>query len=316
LKWVNLQGSTDVGALERFAQRFSQSKLKEDALRRIESVRAEPLRETTAQPEASDPMQQTLLDQGSTLGSTGDKSPPDLRTPDGKKRARRLAVLVVVAVGVVIALLQRGTPNRRDSQGNVTAENSAPRGDGNAPSTSSPPQIDAKLVTRPEPPRPASFNKYLNYDMKGGDISSSDGNIFRRTDASGCQASCRAKAACLAYSFDKWNSACYLKSTLSVLTLDPHSDTSIRDDRQLPGVTSDARHFCSYNNSSLTGEGSQRFQSQTARDCEQSCEPDQNCIAYTFSRSDRQCSTFLSVSNRQTNATNMVSGVRTQYPCN
>jgi hypothetical protein len=219
LKWVNLQGSTDVGALERFAQRFSQSKLKEDALRRIESVRAEPLRETTAQPEASDPMQQTLLDQGSTLGSTGDKSPPDLRTPDGKKRARRLAVLVVVAVGVVIALLQRGTPNRRDSQGNVTAENSAPRGDGNAPSTSSPPQIDAKLVTRPEPPRPASFNKYLNYDMKGGDISSSDGNIFRRTDASGCQARCRANAACLAYSFDKWNSACYLKSTLSVLTL-------------------------------------------------------------------------------------------------
>lgn len=316
LKWVNLQGSTDVGALERFAQRFSQSELKEDALRRIESVRAEPLRETTAQPEASDPMQQTLLDQGSTLGSTGDKSPPDLRTPDGKKRARRLAVLVVVAVGVVIALLQRGTPNRRDSQGNVTAENSAPRGDGNAPSTSSPPQIDAKLVTRPEPPRPASFNKYLNYDMKGGDISSSDGNIFRRTDASGCQASCRANAACLAYSFDKWNSACYLKSTLSVLTLDPHSETSIRDDRQLPGVTSDARHFCSYNNSSLTGEGSQRFQSQTARDCEQSCEPDQNCIAYTFSRSDRQCSTFLSVSNRQTNATNMVSGVRTQYPCN
>jgi hypothetical protein len=160
------------------------------------------------------------------------------------------------------------------------------------------------------------FNSYVNYDIHGGDFLDQNGRPqLIATDQASCLSTCRTTTGCVAISYDKWNNACYLKKSLSELTLDPHSDTSIRVDQGQPGVSAAGRHFCSYSGSLLVGDEIQRSASQSFGDCERLCQADDGCVAYSFSRSARVCSALRSVSNRQSHVSDAVSAVRTQYPC-
>jgi hypothetical protein len=162
----------------------------------------------------------------------------------------------------------------------------------------------------------ATFNVIANYDIKGGDFTDGSGSVrVAKMSSAECLTACRANGVCVAFSYDKWNGVCFLKKSLNALRLDPHSDTSIRSDQTHPGFASDTKHFCPYNNNTLTGDISQRFRGQSTSDCEQACQSDNTCVAYTFSRDDKSCSLFRSVSNRQSNAENVVAGIRQQDLC-
>jgi hypothetical protein len=161
-----------------------------------------------------------------------------------------------------------------------------------------------------------AFNTHVNYDMHGGDILDQNGKVqFIRTDAVTCVSTCRETAACVGVSYDKWNRACYLKTSLSELTLDPHSDASIRADRAQPGAAVTAKRFCPYPSSQLLGDEIQRVQLQSQSDCERRCLRDESCVAYTLDKSARLCTSFRAVSDRQSRVSQAISAVRTQYPC-
>jgi PAN domain len=160
------------------------------------------------------------------------------------------------------------------------------------------------------------FTSYVNYDMHGGDFLDPAGKVkFIVTDAASCLSSCRGTAGCMAVSYDKWNGVCYLKRSLSELTLDPHSDTSVRADMVQPGVTAAARHFCPYSGSVLIGDDIQRVQLPSAGGCEQLCARDETCVAYSFVRTAGLCTALRAVSSRQSHVPDAASGVRTQYSC-
>jgi PAN domain len=159
------------------------------------------------------------------------------------------------------------------------------------------------------------FATQANYDMFGGDILQSDGKKYFTTDSATCQSTCLGSGECVAFTYDKWNTACYLKKSLNALKLDPHSDTGIRADQPLPSIAPDAAHFCRYVDSNLYSDNPRRVPSLSVQDCEQGCQPD-DCVAYAFSRTDRLCSLFRSVSDRKKNIPNVNAGIRTQYPCN
>ncbi|MDN3276896.1 PAN domain-containing protein, partial [Frankia sp. RB7] len=172
----------------------------------------------------------------------------------------------------------------------------------------------AKELVRPAQVR---FATSTNYDMYGGDIDVKGDNgtlvKFVKSDATTCLANCRANRYCIAFVFDKWNSACYLKKQLSALTQTPRSDTSIRTDQQ-PFFETAKPHTCPYPNSSMRGNSISNFKSQSTEYCKRQCEDEKRCVAYMFQKRDGECTLLNSVSDRTRSDPAFDSGERTQNP--
>ncbi|MFO1109673.1 MAG: PAN domain-containing protein [Bradyrhizobium sp.] len=167
---------------------------------------------------------------------------------------------------------------------------------------------------------PLQFTLNLNYDMYGGDIEfrGDDGSMvkFIKTDSATCLARCRSTHECVAFVFDKWNSACYLKRQLSMLTQTPRSDASLRSD-QKPLFETAKPHTCPYPNSSMRGNSIRVFRAQSVEFCRRECEGESKCVAYTFKKREGECTFFNSVLDRTKSDPAADSGERTQNqnPC-
>jgi len=155
------------------------------------------------------------------------------------------------------------------------------------------------------------FNTFFNYDIDKNDID--DGKIFN-TNAPSCSEKCQSINECVAFVFDKWNSACYLKNQVGLLTQTPRSNTFVRTDMRAIVATTKPRS-CPYNDSSMHGDVSKSLSAPSTDACKQKCEAETGCIAYTFRKADRQCTFFSSVSDRTRNDPTSNSGERTQNPC-
>jgi hypothetical protein len=154
------------------------------------------------------------------------------------------------------------------------------------------------------------FNTFLNYDISQNDIEI----IFDKSYAD-CNSKCESTNGCVAFVFNKWKNACFLKSMVGPLLQDPRSDAVVRKDQAWPVLATTKIGTCPYYKSSMIGAVSRSFASQSAANCQSQCEANQGCVAYTFRKADRNCSFFSSVSDRTRDDPTADSGSRMQNPC-
>jgi PAN domain/HdeA/HdeB family len=169
---------------------------------------------------------------------------------------------------------------------------------------------DAKEVGRLNPVSVAqgTFNAYDNFDMFGGDL-----RKIPKIELKACIAACGADRECRAYSFDRWNRYCYLKSTANALTFDPSSTTGLRADSDNPGFSKVEYRIDRRANKSLEGSSSVKAGIAGVEDCDRSCVADKACFGFTFEKPRAVCRIFSAISTFKPDR-GATSGIKTQSP--
>jgi hypothetical protein len=121
------------------------------------------------------------------------------------------------------------------------------------------------------------YNLFRNRDLRGDDLAT-----LKNINASACESACAANTDCKGYSFDNWNSYCFLKSSVGSLRLEPRSTTGVRQGLPPP-------------------------------DNEEQCSDDQSCVAFTFDKKAQSCRMFESPTEYVTTRTSD-SGAKRQAP--
>jgi hypothetical protein len=130
------------------------------------------------------------------------------------------------------------------------------------------------------------FITYRNQDLHGGDFQRLDG-----VNLPACVAACLSDSRCVAYSYDKWNRSCFLKSVVATLRLEPRSITGVRGDTQIPLSSTDPVIMEPYRSKVFPGSG---YSSLTGsfESCQTACRESANCIAFSFVKAPRRCNLF------------------------
>lgn len=146
----------------------------------------------------------------------------------------------------------------------------------------------ASLAASP-PQHIANYRTYDNRDIESGDISK-----VKNVDLQNCVSACRQKESCKAYTFDKWNRACYLKSKIGGFKLNPRSWTGVRDNVRVPKAPSGEITMERYPLKAFPGSGYKAVKAEAADACEHICRTEEACVAYTFHIGERTCRLFES----------------------
>jgi hypothetical protein len=148
------------------------------------------------------------------------------------------------------------------------------------------------MVLRQDPGAPraeeGAYRKYENRDLNGGDIAT----LKNVALAESCETSCKQNPQCRAYSFDKWNRYCFLKSQIGVLRLDPRSITGVREDVPSPAMASGGITMERYRKRGFPGSGYKFATVAQYEACEAACQGEEACVAYTFKKVERVCRLF------------------------
>jgi len=134
---------------------------------------------------------------------------------------------------------------------------------------------------------PISFIPYQNKDINGGDF-----QRLNNLDFPACKSACKSDSKCIAYSFDRWNSVCFLKSTIGPLRIEPRSTTGVRWDMQAPGSVDEPLIMQRYRGRTFPGNGYSSSHLGSSESCENTCKNASECIAYSFIKAPRRCKLF------------------------
>jgi hypothetical protein len=129
------------------------------------------------------------------------------------------------------------------------------------------------------------FVAYQNRDLHGGDYQRKNS-----VDLVTCESICKDNSECVAFSFDRWNRVCFLKSTISSLRVEPRSTTGVRGDMPIPSDANDPVTMQRYRGKRFPGNGYSNL-TGSLENCESTCQTSQ-CIAYSFSKAARRCTLF------------------------
>jgi len=157
----------------------------------------------------------------------------------------------------------------------------------------------------------ASFAPYPNDDLNVvGELL----QTLPNTDFGTCVDACHARADCKAYTFDKWNRMCFLKSNFTTLQRDPKSDSGIRKGQKKTERSSERERSCGYANTVFSGEIVESLSANSVASCKRSCADNEACVAYTFLVSDRVCRILSNPKDRKKDDRNGQSGIKAQKP--
>jgi hypothetical protein len=179
------------------------------------------------------------------------------------------------------------TPSRNPY---LTDEEPAP----SKPSSSSP---TATLTAPADPVSPvkpvpddqsrSSFHVSDNYDLDGADL-----RTVKNTDRDKCISACKDEPRCQAFSFDKWNRYCFLKSTISARRLDPRSISGLRENAPAPPTAGESEQMERYRGKLFPGTGYKTLSRTSFETCEATCKQDHSCVAYTVEKAQQLCRLF------------------------
>lgn len=147
----------------------------------------------------------------------------------------------------------------------------------------------ARLLTAATAPKLASYRTYDNRDIGSEDLAK-----MRGADLQSCVSACRKRDNCKAYTFDKWNRICYLKSSIGDFKLNPRSSSGVREDVRIPRGPSGEITMERYPSRAFPGSGYKSVKSDGPDTCEQSCRSEDACIAFTFRLDEGSCHLFRS----------------------
>lgn len=152
------------------------------------------------------------------------------------------------------------------------------------------------------------FFTYSNGDLYGGDF-----QILKSIEQKACKAACQANTQCKAYSFDRWNRWCFLKSTVGDLAFEPSSISGVKKAQAEPASSTAAVRIDRRLAKSYSGSHSRSNAIAALEQCEDACRSSETCIGYTYSKSAKTCKAFDQIDSFASEA-NAVSGHKTQTP--
>ncbi len=128
-----------------------------------------------------------------------------------------------------------------------------------------------------------SFTEFEYRDLVGTDIS-----ILKNVEKSDCESSCRTRIQCKAYTFDRWNRICILKTSGGALRLEPRSVTALMEPASVTAMNTPPIIFKRLNKIF----GDKEFKVISPSDfssCSSACLSDKRCLAINFVRSSTTC---------------------------
>ena len=130
----------------------------------------------------------------------------------------------------------------------------------------------------------ASFRTHVNYALEGNDI-----DTLKNVDQAQCETACAGNSQCKAFTFDRWNSWCFLKSRASELKLDPQYVSGSSGTEPSPDISTVSWKFEPYRNKAFPVAGSQVKKLESYEDCSSFCKEEHACMAVSYFKSTKQC---------------------------
>lgn len=158
------------------------------------------------------------------------------------------------------------------------------------PSPSSKPGIDPSTSTTPASPtrgaaqKPRGFSYFENRDLSA--------DLLRRAEAATqarCEHACRANSACRAYSFDRWNRACFLKREPGELLINARSISGVASGIAKPPESARTITIEYFNGKTFAASGYVKRPAANRDQCEQICVADTACAAFTLVVAQKEC---------------------------
>ena len=145
----------------------------------------------------------------------------------------------------------------------------------------------AKDIEEGPEPEPASFRQMPNTDLSGALI----GKIEVQSLAQ-CEQACGTERACNAYSFNLWNSMCFLKSEATMRYLDPSTTSGLKGETYPPPISDAMMAMLRFRDKAFPGVPARSVSVTRFEDCEARCEAGDACVAFSFVRTESMCKLF------------------------
>lgn len=131
------------------------------------------------------------------------------------------------------------------------------------------------------------FKFYQNTDLVGpliGKVSSGS--------AVECERACNNDQKCKAYSFNIWNSLCFLKGKPTLRLLEPSSISGLKSKAEPPPKSDAAIAMVRYRGKAFPGKSFKSSPANGFELCEGGCQNSETCIAFSFVKADSTCKLF------------------------
>lgn len=119
-----------------------------------------------------------------------------------------------------------------------------------------------------------------------------DGDMVGKGDAASmeaCAKLCRAKKECKAFTFNIWNSVCFLKGSAAARRLEPSSISGLRQPAGKPSASGDDVVMERYRKKAFPNAPFEIRKVSDEPACYSECEASRKCVAYTFKKENRSC---------------------------
>jgi tetratricopeptide (TPR) repeat protein len=149
--------------------------------------------------------------------------------------------------------------------------------------------LAAKTRGTKEGPAPeiASFRQMPNTDLAGSLIGKVDA-----ANVNECERACGKDPACNAYSFNMWNSLCFLKSEATMRFLDASTASGLKGETYPPPISDSMMSMWRFRNKTFPGEPARSTSERRFEDCESRCETSDACVAFSFIKAESMCKMF------------------------
>lgn len=142
------------------------------------------------------------------------------------------------------------------------------------------------------PPQAQSgaFTLYKYHDLEGGDLQQ-----IKDLTLSACVAVCEGQSQCRAYSYDKWNRWCFLKTTASTSRFDPKYVSGVARGAGDPTGSTAAIVIERFRKKAFPEGSYETIKRSSFDECESHCLKEDTCVAVSFFKASRQCRVFNDV---------------------
>jgi tetratricopeptide (TPR) repeat protein len=145
----------------------------------------------------------------------------------------------------------------------------------------------AKEIEEGPEPETATFRQMPNTDLVGSLIGKVDAGTVDE-----CEQACGKDEACNAYSFNMWNSLCFLKSEATMRFLDPSTVSGLKGETYPPPISDSMMSMLRFRSKVFPGEPARSTPEDRFEDCETSCETSEACVAFSFIKAESICKMF------------------------
>jgi peptidyl-prolyl cis-trans isomerase C len=152
------------------------------------------------------------------------------------------------------------------------------------------------------------FGTYANGDIYGGDF-----QTLKGVEQKACSFACQANAQCQAFSYDRWNRWCYLKSVVGELAFEPGSVSGVKKTLAEPAKSTAAVRIDRHLAKGYAGSLKRTTAVLSIEQCEETCGAEKSCVGYTYSKRAKACKVFDQIDSFAPEA-GAVSGHKTQTP--